>query len=180
MWHLNHGGGHGSPTRWKLLQGEGKIDVACSLQPIPNTSYEAEAAGFTNLGSAINFVPDWQFTSVNVDEKWAQPHRDIVVRFLRALQQGRDFMRNDPLESAKIAAEELDTKLDLAVRMLGDVEKYGMLDTQTALNVPGLERIYETLVKSGDIGADPPRPSTRTVFTDVSYWEAEPRPEAAC
>jgi ABC-type nitrate/sulfonate/bicarbonate transport system substrate-binding protein len=156
----------GSPTRWKLLQ-EGKIDVG--LQPIPN-SYEAEAAGFTNLGSAINFVPDWQFTSVNVDEKWAQPHRDIVVRFLRALQHGRDYMRTNQRESAEIAAKELNTTVELSIRMLGDVEKYGMLDTQTALNVPGLERIYETLVKSGDIAAD--RKFDPQVFTDISYWEA--------
>jgi NitT/TauT family transport system substrate-binding protein len=155
----------GSPTRWKLLK-EGKIDVG--LQPIPN-SYEAEAAGFTNLGSAIKFVPDWQFTSVNVDEKWAEPHRDIVVRFLRGLQRGRDFMRTNPEESARIAAEELPTKLDLAVRMLADVEKYGMLDTQTALNVPGLQRIFETLIKSGDIAAD--KAFDPKTFTDISYWE---------
>jgi ABC-type nitrate/sulfonate/bicarbonate transport system substrate-binding protein len=160
----------GSPTRWKLLQ-EGKIDVG--LQPIPN-SYEAEAAGFTNLGSAINFVPNWQFTSVNVDERWAEPHRDIVVRFLRGLQRGRDFMRSDPQESAKIAAEELGTKLDLSVRMLADVEKYGMLDVRTALNVPGLQKIFETLLQSGDIPAN--RTFDPNVFTDVSYWE-ESHPE---
>jgi ABC-type nitrate/sulfonate/bicarbonate transport system substrate-binding protein len=162
----------GSPTRWKLLK-EGKIDVG--LQPIPN-SYEAEAAGFSNLGSAINFVPNWQFTAVNVDEKWAEPHRDIVVRFLRGLQRGRDFMRNDPLESAKIAAQELDTKLDLAIRMLGDVEKYDMLDGQTALNMPGLQRIFETLLQSGDIPAD--RKFDANLVTDLSYWE-ESHPEAA-
>jgi ABC-type nitrate/sulfonate/bicarbonate transport system substrate-binding protein len=162
----------GSPTRWKLLK-EGKIDVG--LQPIPN-SYEAEAAGFSNLGSAINFVPNWQFTAVNVDEKWAEPHRDIVVRFLRGLQRGRDFMRNDPLESAKIAAQELNTKLDLAVRMLGDVEKYDMLDGQTALNMPGLQRIFETLLQSGDIAAD--RKFDANLVTDLSYWE-ESHPEAA-
>jgi ABC-type nitrate/sulfonate/bicarbonate transport system substrate-binding protein len=160
----------GSPTRWKLLQ-EGKIDVG--LQPIPN-SYEAEAAGFTNLGSAINFVPDWQFTSVNVDEKWAEPHRDIVVRFLRGLQRGRDFMRNDPDASAKIAAEELRTTFELSLRMLADVEKYGMLDARTALNVPGLRRIFETLLQSGDLPAN--RTFDPNVFTDVSYWE-ESHPE---
>jgi ABC-type nitrate/sulfonate/bicarbonate transport system substrate-binding protein len=161
----------GSPTRWKLLR-EGKIDVG--LQPIPN-SYEAEAAGFTNLGSAIRFEPDWQFTSVNVDEKWAQPHRDIVVRFLHGLQRGRDFMRTNPNESAAIAVEELGTTFDLAIRMLADVEKYSMLDTQTALNMPGLERIFETLHQSGDISTD--RKFDPKIFTDISYWEeshAEP------
>jgi ABC-type nitrate/sulfonate/bicarbonate transport system substrate-binding protein len=94
---------------------------------------------------------------------------------LRGLQRGRDFMRTNPDESARIAAEELDTKLDLAVRMLADVEKYGMLDTRTALNVPGLQRIFETLLKSGEIGAD--RKFDPDVFTDESYWEqSHPEP----
>jgi NitT/TauT family transport system substrate-binding protein len=88
----------GSPARWKLLK-EGKIDAG--LQPIPN-SYEAEDAGFTNLGAALNFVPDWQFTSVNVDRLWAGQNRSQVVSFLKGLQRGRDFMRTNPAESAKI------------------------------------------------------------------------------
>jgi ABC-type nitrate/sulfonate/bicarbonate transport system substrate-binding protein len=51
----------GAPTRWKLLQ-EGRIDAG--LQPFP-LSYEAEAAGFTNLGPISRFVPDYLFTSVH-------------------------------------------------------------------------------------------------------------------
>src|SRR5258705_2028892 len=133
----------GSPTRWRLLK-EGKIDVG--LQPMPN-SYEAEAAGFTNLGSVIPFVPDWQFTAVNVDDKWAQQNRALVVRFLRGLQRGRDYIRTHPQETAKIAAEELRTDVALTTRMLVDIEKYGMLDPQTAVNVPGLQRVFETLQK---------------------------------
>jgi ABC-type nitrate/sulfonate/bicarbonate transport system substrate-binding protein len=155
----------GSPTRWRLLK-EGKIDVG--LQPIPN-SYEAEAAGFTNLGSAIQFVPDWQFTCVNVEQKWAQQNRDVVVRFLRGLQRGRDFMRSNPAEAAKIAAQELGTELPLSVRMLADVEKMGLLDPQTAVNAAGLTRVFETLQKAGDIAAD--RTFDLNVFTDLSFWQ---------
>ena len=161
----------GSPTRWKLLK-EGKIDVG--LQPIPN-SYEAEAAGFTNLGSAINFVPDWQFTCVNVNNTWAQKHRDVVVRFLKGLQAGRDFMRSNQEESARIAAEELKITVPLALRMLGDVEKYDMEDKDTALNIAGLRRIYETLQKTGDIPLD--RKFDPFLFADFSYWE-ESHPNA--
>src|SRR5258705_8075036 len=128
----------GSPTRWRLLR-EGKIDVG--LQPMPN-SYEAEAAGFTNLGSVIPFVPDWQFTAVNVDQKWGQPNRDIGVRFLRALQKGREYLRTNPQETARIAAEELRSNVTLTARMLVDIEKYGMFDPQTAINVAGLRRRY--------------------------------------
>jgi ABC-type nitrate/sulfonate/bicarbonate transport system substrate-binding protein len=155
----------GSPTRWRLLQ-EGKIDVG--LQPMPN-SYEAEAAGFTNLGSVIPFVPDWQFTAVNVDDKWAQQNRALVVRFLRGLQRGRDYIRTHPQETAKIAAEELRSDVALTTRMLVDIEKYGMLDPQTAVNVPGLRRVFETLQKTGDIAAE--RTFDMKLFADLSYYQ---------
>ncbi|HVY57031.1 MAG TPA: ABC transporter substrate-binding protein [Xanthobacteraceae bacterium] len=155
----------GSPARQRLLK-EGKIDAG--LQPIP-ASYEAEAAGFTNLGSVIRFVPDWQFTSVNVEEPWAKQHHDTVVSFLRGLQRGRDFIETNPAESAQIAAEELHTTVPYAARMLEDVKKYGMLEPQTAINVPGIKRVFETLQKAGSIAAD--KTFDMKVFADLSYWE---------
>jgi ABC-type nitrate/sulfonate/bicarbonate transport system substrate-binding protein len=155
----------GSPTRWRLLK-EGKIDAG--LQPIPN-SYEAEDAGFSNLGAALNFVPDWQFTSVNVDRNWAEKNRSLVVKFLRGLQRGRDFMNTNRAETAKIGAEELRTTVAMTTRMLGDIEKYGMLDPQTALNIPGLRKVFDTLQAAGDIAAD--RRFELGVFADFSYWE---------
>jgi ABC-type nitrate/sulfonate/bicarbonate transport system substrate-binding protein len=160
----------GSPTRWRLLQ-EGKIDVG--LQPMPS-SYEAEAAGFTNLGSVIPFVPDWQFTAVNVDDKWAQQNRALVVRFLRGLQRGREYIRTHPQETAKIAAEELRSDVALTTRMLVDIEKYGMLDPQTAVNVPGLRRVFETLQKTGDIAAE--RTFDVNLFADLSYYQESREP----
>jgi ABC-type nitrate/sulfonate/bicarbonate transport system substrate-binding protein len=160
----------GSPSRWRLLQ-EGKIDVG--LQPMPN-SYEAEAAGFTNLGSVIPFVPDWQFTAVNVDDKWAQQNRALVVRFLRGLQRGREYIRTHPQETAKIAAEELRSDVALTTRMLVDIEKYGMLDPQTAVNVPGLRRVFETLQKTGDIAAE--RTFDMNLFADLSYYQESREP----
>src|SRR5882672_1348286 len=161
----------GSPTRWRLLK-EGKIDVG--LQPMPN-SYEAEAAGFTNLGSVIPFVPDWQFTAVNVDDKWAQQNRALVVRFLRALQKGRDYIKSNPQETAKIAAEELRSNVTLTARMLIDIEKYGMLDPQTAVNLAGLKRVFETLQKTGDIAAE--RTFDVNLFADLSYYQESREPQ---
>ncbi len=154
----------GAPTRWRLLK-EGKIDAG--LQPFP-LSYEAEAAGFNNLGSVIPFVPDWQFTTVNADRKWAEQNRDVVVRFLRALQRGRDFMNTNRADVAKIAAEELRTSIELATRALGDAEKLAVLDPQLGINERGMVKVFETLQKSGDIAAD--QRFDLNTFTDLSYW----------
>jgi ABC-type nitrate/sulfonate/bicarbonate transport system substrate-binding protein len=156
----------GAPTRWKLLQA-GKIDVG--LQPFP-LSYIAEAAGYTNLGSVIPFVPDWQFTTINADLKWATKHRDIVVRFLRGIQRGRDFMRTNPKETAEIAATELKTTVALAGRAMGDAEKLGILDPDLGFTEPGLRKVFATLQLAGDIAASEKFDMRR--FADVSFLEA--------
>lgn len=156
----------GAPTRWRLLK-EGKIDVG--LQPFP-LSYEAEAAGFTNLGSVIPFVPDWQFTSVNADLKWIERNRPLVVRFLRALQRGRDFMDSSPEESARIGAAELQTSVELAARALAETRKLAILDADLALSQKGLVKVFETLQKAGDIDAKERFDIDR--FTDLAAWKA--------
>ena len=155
----------GAPTRWRLLK-EGKIDAG--LQPFP-LSYEAEAAGFNNLGSVIPFVPEWQFTSVNADAAWAARNRDLVVRFLRALQRGRDFMNSNPDETAQIAADELRSTVPLTQRALADTERLGILDSELAVSEPGLKKVFETLQKTGDIA--PARTFDLATFTDLSYWQ---------
>ncbi|MCC6889037.1 MAG: ABC transporter substrate-binding protein [Hyphomicrobiales bacterium] len=159
----------GAPTRWKLLQA-GKIDVG--LQPFP-LSYIAEDAGFTNLGSVARFVPNWQFTTINADLAWATKNREAVVRFLRAVQRGRDFMRTNPQETAAIAAHELKTTVALAARALADAEKLAILDPDLALTEPGLRKVVATLQLAGDIAAherfDIPR------FADLSFWQASRR-----
>jgi NitT/TauT family transport system substrate-binding protein len=155
----------GAPTRWRLLK-EGKIDAG--LQPFP-LSYEAEAAGFTNLGSVIPFVPEWQFTTINADIKWAEKNRGVVVRFLRAVQRGRDFMNTDRDESARIAAEELKTTVALAGRALDETANLKILDPNLALSEPGLRKVFQTLQQSGDIDAK----ATFDVatFADLGFWK---------
>src|SRR5204863_9554490 len=91
---------------------------------------------------------------------------NIVVRFLRALQKGREYFRTNAQETARIAAEELRSNVTLTARMLVDIEKYGMFDPETAINVAGLRRVHETLQKIGDISAN--QAFDLKAFTDLS------------
>ncbi|MDB5642844.1 MAG: transporter substrate-binding protein [Hyphomicrobiales bacterium] len=155
----------GAPTRWRLLK-EGKIDAG--LQPFP-LSYEAVAAGFNNLGSADSYVPDWQFTSINADDAWARNNRDLVVRFLRAMKRGRDFMEANPGETAQIAARELQTTPELATRALAEAKAMNILDPELDITQPGLKKVFETLQLTGDIAADQRFDPAK--FTDLSYLQ---------
>ena len=154
----------GAPARWELLK-SGKIDVA--LQPFP-LSYQAEAAGFTNLGPMLAIVPDWQFTTVNANAAWARQNRKLVASFLRALRRGQAYMEANPDEAAQIAAEELRTELPMARRALADAAKFRILDVE--LSQAGLARMFEALKDSGQIPRE--RKFEPHDFVDTSYLAA--------
>jgi ABC-type nitrate/sulfonate/bicarbonate transport system substrate-binding protein len=62
-----------------MLQ-SGEIDAG--LQGVP-LDLIAIDQGFTALCDPRERFPDFQFTSLNVDARWARAHRDRVLRFMR-------------------------------------------------------------------------------------------------
>ncbi len=153
----------GSPTRQRLLR-ERKIDAG--LQPYP-LSYEAEAAGFTNLGPIAKLVPDYQFTSVMVDESWAKANRAALVGFLRALRKGTDYMFAHPDEAAEVGARELRTTVAYARRSIEDTAAMDIMSRDLSVAPASLRRVFANMQEDGVIGRDVAFEPGR--FVDDSY-----------
>ena len=153
----------GSPTRARLLR-ERKIDAG--LQPYP-LSYEADAAGFSDLGPIAKLVPDYQFTSVVVDATWARAHRAALVGFLRALRRGTDYMFAHPDESAALAARELRTTPAYARRALEDTARMDVLARDLTLTDASLRRVFANVKAAGLVPAD--AAFDRSKFVDESF-----------
>jgi ABC-type nitrate/sulfonate/bicarbonate transport system substrate-binding protein len=150
----------GAPARWKMLKA-GTIDAG--LQPFP-LSYEAEDAGFTNLGWTGTYEPEWQFTAVVVNAAWAQAHRATVSGFLRALKRGTAYMAAHQDESAQVAATELNTTVVYAKRAIVDCLKLRILDPTLAVNDAGMRRVFAVSPKAPGVTAyDPAK------YVDSSY-----------
>ncbi|MBI2726307.1 MAG: ABC transporter substrate-binding protein [Polaromonas sp.] len=132
----------GAPTRWKLLK-EGKIDVG--LQPFP-LSYEADAAGFSNLGAIASLIPDYQFTSVNVDDLWAKRNQSVVINFLKALKLGQEDIAKNPAFAIAVSSKQLQTSAALAERALNETARLKILSGDLSVSRPGLGKVFETLV----------------------------------
>ncbi len=156
----------GAPARWQLLQ-EGKIDVG--LQPFP-LSYQAEAAGFSNLGWTGDHEPEWQFTSINTDSRWASSNRPTLVSLLRAFRRGSDFMASNPDEAAEIGAEEMRSTVPFTARSLQDNTRLGCLDPKLDWSEQGIARIFEILQETAVI----PRDATFDIgrLVDRTFLEA--------
>jgi len=153
----------GSPTRQRLLK-ERKIDAG--LQPYP-LSYEAEAAGFSNLGPIAKLVPDYQFTAVMVDQDWATANRAALVGFLRALRRGTEYMFAHADESAEVGAKELRTTVPYARRAIDDTAGMDIISRDLALAPPSLRRVFSIMQEDGAVGRDLPFDPAR--FVDESY-----------
>jgi len=153
----------GAPTRWKLLQ-DGKIDVG--MQPFP-LSYQAEAAGFSNLGWTGDYEPDWQFTAVNTNSIWARDNKDTVVAFLAATLRGWQYTMARLDDAAGIAAEELQTTAPFARRAIEEVIERRIFDPKLDWSQAGLAAIYHNLQDDGAVPADATFDITR--FADARY-----------
>ena len=153
----------GSPTRARLLK-ERTIDAG--LQPYP-LSYEAERDGFSNLGPIANLVPDYQFTSVIVDDAWAKQNRIVLTGFLRALRKGAEYMFAHPDVSAELGARELRTTVEFARRALEDTAKMDVMARDLSLTDLSLRKVFTTMQEAGAMAGD--ARYDRSKFVDETY-----------
>jgi ABC-type nitrate/sulfonate/bicarbonate transport system substrate-binding protein len=89
-------------TRWQMLQ-SGEIDAG--LQGVP-LDLIAIDQGFTALADPRERFPDFQFTSLNVDVRWARRHRDLVIRFMRGFVRAHDWFYANRAGATAIALRE--------------------------------------------------------------------------
>ncbi len=156
----------GVPPRHQALL-EGTIDAG--LQSVP-WNFVAEDAGMNNLGNVIDYVPDWQFVSVNANAEWAAAHRDLLVRFLRILLRATAWLYGNRAAASEIAAREMPAPLGHAQRAWDHFTGTNALTRDMSINIRGLEQVIATLRQSGHLpeGA----PADPGFYIDGRYLEA--------
>ncbi len=89
-------------ARWELLQ-SGEIDAGLQGAPL---NYIAMDEGFANLCDPRVEVPDFQFTSLNVDRRWAAENEGLVIRFVRAFVRAHELFFTDEAAATDVAMRE--------------------------------------------------------------------------
>lgn len=153
----------GVPPRHKALM-DGSIDAG--LQSIP-WAYMEEDAGFSNLGDVTDYVPEWQFTTLNVNRDWAARNSDSVVRFLRAMLKSTEWIYNNRTGTAALVEREMHMSQAHAERGWEYFTSRGVLARDLSLNLPGLERVIRTQIEAGLL---PPQTAVSTSpFIEPGY-----------
>jgi len=121
--------------------------------------YLEEEAGFSNLGDVADYVPDWQFTTVNASRDWAAQNRDALVRFLRALLRSTDWVYENRDGTAAVVQKEMGMSRAHAERGWDYYTGRGALTRDLSLNLEGLDKVVRAQIRAGllsqDAAADP-------------------------
>jgi len=134
-------------ARWELIQ-RGELDAG--LQTPPH-KYIAEDDGYPNLGEISDYVPDYQFTTLNVREEWADQHGDELRAFLGALSHATQWLYDEPAAATELATRALGTTPDYARRDYEHFASSRSLTPGLALSDAGMAKVVEVMRRAGTL-----------------------------
>ncbi|HEY3916466.1 MAG TPA: ABC transporter substrate-binding protein [Stellaceae bacterium] len=79
-----------------------KSNAAQATMLVPPFNFVAETAGFTNLGTMMQFAGDLPFGSTDVSLAFAKQHRDALIGFVSALDKSIAWFNDDANRAAAI------------------------------------------------------------------------------
>jgi NitT/TauT family transport system substrate-binding protein len=137
-------------ARWEAIQ-SGALDAG--LQTPPH-KYVAEDEGYPNLGEISDYVPDYQFTTVNVRADWARGHRETLRGFLGALARSTRWLYDEPRAAAELAAQVMATSPDYAGRDYRHFVSARSLAPDLALSTAGMAKVVEVMRAADTLPGD--------------------------
>jgi ABC-type nitrate/sulfonate/bicarbonate transport system substrate-binding protein len=88
-----------TPGRFSALR-SGAVDAALLIPPL---LFQAEHAGFTNLGLAYDYTKDLPFGGMIVNRNWASSHLDVMKRLMPAYAKSLAWFEDDKNRDESIA-----------------------------------------------------------------------------
>lgn len=151
-----------TPARYAALQ-SGNVQGAMLGQPF---DLRAVSQGFRVLDESVNYMKVWMFDGISVNPAWAASHRDVVVRFLRALRKAADYAYTHPQDAVDALVDQ--TKTDRAVAQKTydlDFVKWHAFSRNEQLDPKDVQGVIDGVVAQGIL---PKGPSVSEVI-DPSY-----------
>ncbi|HLG70531.1 MAG TPA: ABC transporter substrate-binding protein [Chloroflexota bacterium] len=149
-----------TPERFEALMA-GKV-VAAMLTPAHSGKAVAQG-GCKILANAADYIPEYPVLSGWTRRQWAQDHRELLVRFIRAYVRGSDWVL-DPVN--REAAIEMIQRRDGFTRERAEANLARVIP-HAAIDPPGLARVAALRAEMGLY--DPPYDPVER-FYDASYW----------
>ena len=161
----------GTPQRLKAMMTD-KANAAAGILN-PPLSFEAAAAGLKDMGSATKGVGAYQSGSVVVMRSWAKANGDVLIRYIRAIVEGRRWLLDAANKDEAIAllVDRLKLSRDFAAKSYAVVtDPVGGFVKDAKFNMQGFRNVLKLRAEiEGEWGGKPPVPDK---YIDLSYYNA--------
>lgn len=152
-------------ARWDLLR-SGGIDAGLQGAPLNHIALDQ---GFVSLAEPRQ---DFQFTSLDVDTRWAAAHRDLLLRFLRGFIRAHERFFADRELARDVAVKESGIEPRYADRAWEEYTQAEIFPRDGEAGAAGVQTLIET---SALIRELPGRARTRAEEYIDRSWLAEAR-----
>ncbi len=152
-------------ARWDMLR-SGEIDAGLQGAPLDHIALDE---GFVSLGNPRDEVPDFQFTSLDVDAGWADANRDVMLRFCRAFLRAHSRFQADQATASRIAMQESGIAQKYADRAWADYVRDGIFPADGEASAAGVQALIDTSALIRDL---PARPRLAADYIDRSWLAA--------
>ena len=134
--------------------------------------FSATVAGLKDMGSAYRSVGAYQSDSAVVMREWATGNRDILVRYIKSIVEGRRWLL-DPANKAEaigLLADKAKVPLDMAAKSYAMLsEPDGSYAKDAKFDLPGFQNVLKLRAEiEGQWGGNPPSPEK---YVDLSYYD---------
>lgn len=152
-------------ARWELLR-SGGIDAGLQGAPLNHIALDQ---GFVSLAEPRQ---DFQFTSLDVDSRWAAANRDLLLRFLRGFLRAHERFFADRDLARDVAVKESGIEPRYADRAWEEYTQAEIFPRDGEASAAGVQNLIET---SALIRELPGRARTRAQDYIDRSWLAEAR-----
>lgn len=154
----------GTPDRYLALQ-TGNIAAGILSPPY---SFSADEIGLVNLGSTAKQTPYFTQTVFNVRTEWAQQNKPLLVRFLRAIVRGSQFVHTQKEETVRIIAKRFKFNDKFSEGSWRYFVPTNAIPRDGEVNAKGVDKVLQLLVEDGTLKAPPPR---QDKYIDMAYLD---------
>jgi NitT/TauT family transport system substrate-binding protein len=152
------------PRHAKLMSRE--IDAGMQTDP---HNYLAEDSGFTNLGPVSDWIPYFQFSSINVRKDWADQNRRDLVAFLTASIKASSWVFENRVAAVDLAAQTMEVERRYADRAWEDHVGIDALPVDLHLNFKSIQTCMDMIARDRSSNYSVARTSTPGTYVDTTY-----------
>jgi ABC-type nitrate/sulfonate/bicarbonate transport system substrate-binding protein len=159
----------GGPARFEAMTKD-KTNAAAVLNP-PFT-FRAQAAGLRDMGATARAIGAYQSDGAFVMRNWARANGDLIVRYIRALIEGRRWALDpaNKAEGTQLLIDRLQLPPQIATSTFALIaDPVDGLTKDAKLDMEGFRNVLRLRAEiEGQWGGNPPPPEK---YLDLSYYE---------